>query len=391
VTAPEFFTGINLVYIIGIISGIVSALWAYKKFLYEKKLEKFKTANESLFKKDKQEVLAAIATLGIFKSDSSFEKNTTDVLLSRLYTELDYDITNAIAGVLIEYSNRSELKEIADKLADINRNFFYQTVPVRQMVSDLNSKLEWIQKVEGGASDADTSPIVKASCAEIKTRILDEYKQLYPKHYYELLWHKQITADTYSRILRKASKTRFLSNRYAGVEIDLYQNEFNYTSLVNLRATRCSMQRSAICDATIADIELSNIDSILNTNFAGSAFHTCIFSKGKITGSLFHDCHFHNVTFSNIEFKDCIFWGSAFSKCRFENCTGLEDFQFLRSSQVNSQMPVSPDRVAALRASDAESRLISAVEITEAKKKELIKWLDIYYPPTPPPMTEEKK
>lgn len=106
---PEFLKGVNLVYVIGIISGIASALWAYKKFLYEKQLEKFKDANINLFKTDKQEVLAAIATLGFFNRDRKFKQNTIDILLSRLYTELDYDITNAIASALIQYSNRRDL------------------------------------------------------------------------------------------------------------------------------------------------------------------------------------------------------------------------------------------------------------------------------------------
>jgi hypothetical protein len=76
--------------------------------------------------------------MSVFKKDARFEKHTTNVLLSRLYTELDYDITNAICGALIQYSNRRELLDISSEILNINRNFFVQTSPVNQMISDLD-------------------------------------------------------------------------------------------------------------------------------------------------------------------------------------------------------------------------------------------------------------
>src|SRR6478672_3214706 len=102
----SFFTGANLTWIIGIISSIAAGLSALSKFRYQNKLELFKETNVNIFKQEKEEVLAAISTMSVFKKDSRFEKHTTNVLLSRLYRELDYDITNAICGALIQYSNR---------------------------------------------------------------------------------------------------------------------------------------------------------------------------------------------------------------------------------------------------------------------------------------------
>ena len=134
----SFFTGANLTWIIGIISSIAAGLSALSKFRYQNKLELFKETNVNIFKQEKEEVLAAISTMSVFKKDSRFEKHTTNVLLSRLYTELDYDITNAICGALIQYSNRSELLDISSEVLNINRNFFVQTSPVNQMISDLD-------------------------------------------------------------------------------------------------------------------------------------------------------------------------------------------------------------------------------------------------------------
>ena len=133
----SFFTGANLTWIFGILSSIVAGLSALSKFRYENKLQLFRDTNASIFKDKKEEVLAAISTLGVFKKDPRFEKHTTNVLLSRLYTELDYDITNAICSALIQYSSRQELIDILSDILDINRNFFIQTYPTDQRLRDV--------------------------------------------------------------------------------------------------------------------------------------------------------------------------------------------------------------------------------------------------------------
>ena len=235
----SFFTGANLTWIIGIISSIAAGLSALSKFRYQNKLELFKETNVNIFKQEKEEVLAAISTMSVFKRDSRFEKHTTNVLLSRLYTELDYDITNAICGALIQYSNRSELLDISSEVLNINRNFFVQTSPVNQMISDLdrswsalnaessgnatkgdpdkNAGNETNDNLQGSSeTETDLSKQPKKSATEslgnlekaMSKELLDNYKlrslTWLPKKRYELLWHKQITADTYSRILRRA-------------------------------------------------------------------------------------------------------------------------------------------------------------------------------------------
>jgi hypothetical protein len=132
-----FLNGADLVWIIGILTSIIAGLNAWKKYRYEEKLKFFKETNTNLFKEEKEIVLAAISTLSIFKRDPNFENHTTNVLLSRLYTELDYDITNAICSALIQYSNREELLDISSEILDINRNFFVQEYPVKDMTSNL--------------------------------------------------------------------------------------------------------------------------------------------------------------------------------------------------------------------------------------------------------------
>lgn len=407
------FLRINLVYIIGIIVPVVSALWAYRKFLYENKLQKFKDANADLFKANNQEVLAAIATLGVFRRDRRFRKNTIDVLLSRLYTELDYDITNAIANTLIQYENPKDLKYIADELLGINRNFFLQTFPIEQMLSDLqtnwsdlqksgtnqspegetvtikqmigdlisiwedlqksgtnelqaeesksaiekvNSENNQLPKVETENLDlqetkqnsmprANEKTIESDNFAKLNAVLLKEHLKIYPKSKYELTWHKLVTADTYSRIMRRASreaKLGFFSqnlqklklwqteenrkpkliDKRKKLKIELYQNDFNYTHLARINTSKCVIDNSALGGVYFTNIVFSKI-TFKDSTFTKSQFRNCTFKKGVIIGSIFIGCFFDNVTFERINFKESFLWGAEFSNCHFINCKNI--------------------------------------------------------------------
>ncbi len=415
---PEFLKGANLVWIIGIVSGISSALWASRKFFYEKQLERFKDANINLFKTNKQEVLAAIATLGVFNRDRKFKQNTIDILLSRLYTELDYDVTNAIASALIQYSNRRELKYIADELAGINRNFFLQTYPIRQMISDLKKNWTSFKEMEradfrasepaAGAGDAETKPpleveklppaetdnlettplpeaekgwdIERDNLIEIKEKLLNEFQRMYPKDLYELVWHKQITGDTYSRIMRKASRESRLTGRQKRLEMRLYQNDFNYTHLAKINTSKCSIENTAISTAILSDVVFSNIKFIKDTTFSSSSFRNCTFEDGRIVGSSFIGCTFKNVVFRRISFEETFLCGSYFSNCRFIECENTNPEFFFGSDLLDTEMPFTNEVFQALTPADAQRALDNCKAIFDLRREEIQGWLDTYYP-----------
>lgn len=396
----SFFTGANLTWIIGIISSIAAGLSALSKFRYQNKLELFKETNVNIFKQEKEEVLAAISTMSVFKKDSRFEKHTTNVLLSRLYTELDYDITNAICGALIQYSNRRELLDISSEILNINRNFFVQTSPVNQMISDLDrswsalnaessgTKGDTDENADGKTKDnvqesaekeTDLSKQPKQSATEslgnleraMSKELLDNYRQRsltwLPKKRYELLWHKQITADTYSRILRRAYysqpsgwnlmrqkfyrliKAKRKYNRFKELDMGFYQNDFNYVYMADFNTSSCSIVRSAVGSAVIVDVGFLNIGRISGSSFLESAFHNCRFRGGIAeSGTSFRSCTFSKGSFENIHLQEVDFYGtthngaifdgenlrntfvlkmdhcsfnySAFTKCTFRNC-----------------------------------------------------------------------
>lgn len=329
----KIFTSSETPWFMALIIGGVSGWWALKRYRYEKHLEKFKETNANLFKDRKQEVLAAIATLSIFKRNPEFEKNTIDVLLSRLYTELDYDVINSILSTLIQDSNRKELLYIARGLQDINRNFFVQDYPTKQRVNDLNKAISKMEYSLQQASSPDYYKLITDGKAEMesflrnKDQLLAQYNQdfinLASLHKYKLAWHKQVTADAYAMFLRKA----YLSNPEEHLSVRLFQNDFNYVYMAEVKITETSISRSALASAIFAEVEFAK-NNISRTDFFGSVFTQSGFSEGKIIDSIFEQNSFTQVQFKNIHFVNTQFTNCKFESTQFINCTGLTSQHF---------------------------------------------------------------
>lgn len=359
----EFIATETNPWIVTAMIGAVTALWAFYRFRYEKKLEKFKEAYTHLFVEDKQQKLSAIATLGVFKKDPMFEKHTIDVLISKLYTETDYDVTNAIGNALIQFSNRRELIYIASEILDINRNFHVQAKPYEYMSADLDKAWNRVQRIRSnyydyvpGNTDNDVainkqvSDSIrfdkyrlpeKAILNESEQRILKDFTAINNKNQYEVLWGKQITADTYGRIIRRAANIRinlsqiFFDYVYKALilwdfkiygskfSICMYQNTFSYSTLADFHTYQIDMLRSAFSSAVIADITFNNV-RIYDSNFMSAGIYNCTFNQGSIERSLFSNAVFDTIVFKNIHFEDIFFITVTLKNCRFENCTGFD-------------------------------------------------------------------
>lgn len=357
-------------WIVSAIIAAITALWAFYKFRYEKKLEKFKEAYTNLFVDDKQQKLSAIATLGVFKKDPLFEKHTIDVLISKLYTETDYDVTNAIGNALIQFSNRRELVYIASEVLDINRNFHVQAKPYEYMAADLDKAWGRMQRIRNnfyeytsGVTEQDqnlntaiTNSIrsdkyrlpEKAVITETEQRILKEFTAINSKNLYEVLWGKQITADTYGRIIRRAANMHinwslvFFDYLYKAFilwdfkiygrkfSVYMYQNTFSYSTLADFKTYKIEILRSALSSAVIADIDFNNV-RIYDSNFMSAGIYNCLFNKGSIERSFFTRAIFDTVIFRNIHFEDIFFMNVTLKNCRFENCTGLDAANFFNA------------------------------------------------------------
>lgn len=388
---PEFLKDINLVYIIGIISGAVAAVWAFYKFIYEKKLERFKEASTNLFSNDEDTVLAAVANLGVFKKDFLFERNTIDVLLTRLYKELNYNITNAIIYALIQFSNRRELLYIANEILGINRNFFFQTQPYKDRLSDINRQYDRIHKIKNGQESAvdKLRDIEKEQDVITKQqeRLSSEFIKLNEGVAYELLWHKQITGDTFARIIRRAGALKIATSvtfinylkqifftwdfRFYGQKIPLtiYQNTFAYIHLVQFSTTTCSIKRSGLERAIIADIQFNNIHDIYDCSFEEGNILDCSFNKGAIRQSIFTEVRFSNVIFKEIYFEDIFFINCSFTNCNFINCTGLSLPHFY--SAVIDDKTVLPAGISAKQVAELNIMdVINTIDKSNDKKSD---------------------
>lgn len=320
-------------WIVGIITAFITGWWALKKLRYEKRLEKFKETNASLFKERKQEVLAAIATLSIFKRDPEFEKNTIDVLLSRLYTELDYDVINSILTTLIQDSNREELLYIARGLQDINRNFFIQEHPLNLRLSDMDNALKKLDESNRhfGNDTYKTLLADKKVDAEIYVRNKElvqkkyetEFLDLFSYQKYKLVWHKQVTADAYAAFMRKA----FLTKERGNLVMDLFQNDFNYVYMAEVTTTVTKVKRSAFGYGTFAEADFFNITFERNS-FVNAVIKESSFRGGSISDTDFSKVNFEGVVFENITFARTKFNTTDFRKTKFINCSGLQQEDF---------------------------------------------------------------
>ncbi len=334
----EFLSSDKAPWIIAILASAIGGLWALHKWRIEKKLEKFNKINVDLFNKDdKQVVLAAVSTLGIFKKSRSYETHVTDVLLSRLYTELDYDVTNAIAKTLIQDSNQGELIMIANGISDINRNFFTQHFALKQRIEDLNKEL----KKDPPDPDMDAAQIAQ---------LTKEKKELLNRHRV-LLWHKQVTADAYASTMRKA----YLEKRKKEIRMYLYQNDFNYAYWAQFKATDCEISRSALSSSTLVDLTFCNVD-IFQTYFDYAAFHRCKIENGVIRESSFKGCNFTDTIFKNIDFDSTDFYGCQFVNTKFIDCKNLLSADF-EGSQADAST-VLPANVYLKTKTDIETEKI---------------------------------
>lgn len=87
-------------------------------------------------------------------------------------------------------------------------NFFFQTKPYKDRLSDINRQCNLILKIKkretviaDKLNDIEKDPVIMAKQLE---RISAEFIKLNEEVSYGLLWHKQITGDTFARIIQQA-------------------------------------------------------------------------------------------------------------------------------------------------------------------------------------------
>ena len=309
--------------LIGFLGTLFTAYEGYKRYLDEKQFNYYKETIKNLFSNDKEEEMSAIATLGVYANRGKYKKSTIDTLINMLYTELDYDISNAIIGVLIQAGKKDEIRYIASRIIEINRNFFIQSDPLKRREDDIRERVKELSGLKKEVEEKTEEAKEKESPVDIKSKD-DQLTELEEVNKYRLTWHKLVTADVLSMILNKATKMGIDS----GINLEFYQNDFNYSYLAGFSLDNFSIRHTAIGSGNIMDLKLVNLKKIYSSTFANSLIADCVFSGGEISGSSFCKCSFENVVFENVEFKDSFFFMARLRNCSFRNVKGLKPEQF---------------------------------------------------------------
>jgi uncharacterized protein YjbI with pentapeptide repeats len=354
---------------IGIILGFAGTLFTgymgYRKYLDEKQFTYFRENIKNLFVKNKDELLASIAILGVYKNRKEYKKSTIDTLSNLLYTELDYDISNAIIGVLTQASELNELTYIVEKLIEINRNFFVQSYPLQSRQNDLKAGYEGLsgaysELIEG---KTDSGKLLTDTEAALKEKWI-KYKNM---NDFELKWHKLATADVLAMILNKADKLNLSKN----LKLDFYQNDFNYCQFAGLHLNDCSMRHSAMSTSLLFHIAFINL-IINNSTFSRSSIQGCSFSGGEITSTSFINATFENVTFENTIFRDTFFFGATLRDCTFKNTKGLTSLHFYNCKFPQAIQFIPPLLDNKVISYDEVVDLVTNSGVTNYRKNEIL-------------------
>jgi uncharacterized protein YjbI with pentapeptide repeats len=363
--------------LIGFLGTLFTAYEGYNRYLDEKQFNYYKETIKNLFSTDKEEVMAAIATLGVYANRRKYKKSTVDTLINILYTELDYDISNAIIGVLIQSGKKREVQYIASRLIEINRNFFIQSDPLKQREEDIRRRIEEAGMVKNEpknevAANEKTNGEKQTGTNNGKD---EQLKKLEEMNQFRLKWHKLVTADVLSMILNKATKLGIGPE----LKLEFYQNDFNYCYLAGFTLEGFKISHSAISSGNIMDLKLANLDRIYSSTFAYSLISDCTFSGGTISGSSFCGCNFENVLFDNVEFRDSFFFKARLRNCNFKSVKGLKPEQFYLAEifpDTNFHGAISNEEIVQLTPERVRDYLLTS-SIPDYRYNEVIQYLPV--------------
>lgn len=360
--------------VLGTVAAFYSGFIRYRK---EKQIDMFRENIKSLFSEKRDEVLGAVATLGIYKSRNEYEKNVIDVLINRLYGELDYDVTNAIADVLSQYNNADEFNYIFKRLIEINRNYFVQTYPIGSRKTDLETSFNKLNKeLKEIGEKIKSEPGSKDELYEARVKLIakryDEIQQQGYVHEVKLKWHKVIMADTLGLLLYKAK----LQNQSENLRLNFHQNDFNYAYHSGYDLVNSSFKNVAFGRGSLDEIKMRNV-TIKDSTFDYSWFRKCRFTGGTIDSTLMTVQEMVEVVFEDVSFNDTFFIGVRFVNCRFKNCTGLQPLHFHKTAWNGLEIEgcsFTPDQIAATEETSVKAAIENS-SMTTLRKGELLKVL----------------
>ncbi|MBK8901948.1 MAG: pentapeptide repeat-containing protein [Anaerolineaceae bacterium] len=262
-------------------------------------------------------------------------KDVTDILLNRFYTELDYDVINALIMSLSQVNTEDEIVYVSQKLLDINRNFVIQKLPIRErrkIIRDIYWDLE--AKYLGRLRIFETQKSADADNEEhnlslYQPEYLDEKRDEY-LHYHDLLeyklaWHKQMVSDALGMSLLQASR-RGLTKK---LELTLYGNSISYSQFYDIYLNQLIIRFSDFISTSLQEVSSSET-LIFSSFFDKSTIRRCNFRNGKISNVEFINTKLDTIKFENVEFEDVYFLGVELNHCDFTSVRGLNPALFYK-------------------------------------------------------------
>jgi hypothetical protein len=327
----------DLIKIIGpILTVLIPGYIGYRQYMTQKNENAYSANLKMIYSPRKDEVLAAIADLETFRSSPKLQKITTNILINRLYTELDYNVCHAIANQLVTMIRREDtarLNEIIDRLIGINYNYFSQGYSLKGRIHDLEktfNELE-INYVEQLKNKKDEMVVI-GLLDDLKMTTQQKWKELQSTkdENAKILWHKQVMADTLGIVISRATASGFHN-----IKAHFSANDFNFCTFRKIFIHECKMEKSAFGQALFQDVSLDNVLLEDNT-LSNSLYENTVFKNGVIRATTFHGSSFNNVKFENIVMIDTCFLNCTFDNCYFKLNDEVDPAWFFNSNFFNT-------------------------------------------------------
>ncbi len=382
-----------IVAIIGLIGTLYTAYVGFRKYLDEKRSRNYEETIKQLFSINKSERLAAVATLGVYIESNLvyshyisamrflknlfqskyYQKNSITILLNCIYTELDYDVLNAICSVLTQDRKNKEIQYIVDKLISINKNFFIQDYPLKGRLDYAKNILE---TGKNGITDKQSAVDIILN-EQILNQIKEKNKVLeeYTERYNELSLHQQVSTDFLFMYLSEMSKI----DETKHINLVFFQNVFNYGQFSRCNLRKCSIIKTALSVCTLIHIKIENLDLIEDSVFTFSALNNCLFKGGNIVNSLFDKMNLTHTVFENITFRNTYFFSSNLAYSEFNNVTGLEPIHFYKAdfskTKFDENFRIKLETELPLITDEVFTNYVKNSTLTIQRKEELLRSL----------------
>lgn len=335
---PEWMTFPNIMVFLATLALFIplrTAAMNYRRSVHEELDKNFRNVVKELSSPNVEERLAAATIMGTFiekgiLSKGKYYDEAVDILIAKVYVELDYNVLNVIKGSL-QKVGEEEYAKIVEKLLDMDRNFFAQEDVLKKWSKDAEKEFQtieerWIEREKLFKEIHSEFDRVKMEFDNLKKEeSRRKWEILYAKEktFKELDLHKRVSADFISRFLEVTKRSPIKGLKF-------YLNSLNYAAMRSLNLSNAEFESSALSVSRIIET-MFNGSTIKDTVFTFSDLTKSNFVNCEITTSLFDQTSLRGASFFKSKFEDVFFAGSDLTGATFEGAQGLQPIYFYKA------------------------------------------------------------